>query len=126
MPQTHEDIKPNTLNIEQVACVNGRQLEDYVAKLSVKTKMISQLTSATSRRRCEITSPLCIYKLGYSFPLQEFVREILCYYNLGPNKWIILSAFDKFLRLVGLKPIVNIFRTCYNLIGGTDNDNNIY
>jgi hypothetical protein len=83
LPQTYEDTRLNTLNIEQVTYVNGRQLGDYVAKFSAITKRISQPTLATFQRLCEITSPLCIYKLGYSSPLQEFVREVFCYYKLG-------------------------------------------
>jgi len=45
------------------------------------------------------------------------------YYNpsptqLHPNRWTILSALNKFLRMLDKEPIVRIFRQCCTLISG--------
>ena len=36
---------------------------------------------------------------------------------------MILSNFDKFIRLVGIKPPINLFKTCYQLVVGFDGGN---
>jgi hypothetical protein len=71
-----------------------------------------------------------VYELGYTFPIHEFAREVLRYYRLGlgqlyPNRWMILGAFDKLLRLVGIEPIVSIFWIYYHLVVEIDGDNDI-
>jgi hypothetical protein len=71
-----------------------------------------------------------MYALGYTFHLQGFMKEVFRYYQWGlsqlhPNKWIILSAFDKFLRLVIIEPIISVFRTCYHLVASTNGDTDI-
>jgi hypothetical protein len=73
---------------------------------------------------------MCMYVLGYSFSLQGFVSEVFRYYRLGlgqshPNGWIIFVAFDKFLRLVRIDFIVNVFRICYHLVTGTNSNNDM-
>jgi hypothetical protein len=85
-----------------------------MAKLSFKDEKISQPTLSTPQEFFENIAPKCMYRLGYTFSLQGFVREVFWYYRLGPgqlhpNKWIILSVFDKFLRIVRIMPTVNIF-----------------
>jgi hypothetical protein len=37
-----------------------------------------------------------------------------------------MSVFDKFCRLVRIKPTINVFRSCYHLIVGTSGGNNVY
>jgi hypothetical protein len=58
------------------------------------------------------------------------VREVFRYYelNLGRlllNRWVTLSAFDKFLRFVKIEPTVNVFKICYNLVADTDYGNDM-
>jgi len=53
------------------------------------------------------------------------------YYKLVPyqlhfNMWITLSPYDKFSRLVKIKPIVNVFENCYHLVVDTDGGNNMH
>jgi len=71
-----------------------------------------------------------MYALGYTFHLQGFMKEVFRYYQLSPsqlhpNKWIILSTFDKFRRLVIIEPIISVFRTCYHLVASTNCDNDM-
>lgn len=46
--------------------------------------------------------------MRYSFPFQG---------------WIIVSSFEKFCRTGGLKPTINIFKICYQLVTNTDGGN---
>lgn len=39
---------------------------------------------------------------------------------------MIMSVFDKFCRLVRIKPTINVFRSCYHLIVGISGGNNVY
>lgn len=62
-----------------------------------------------------------MYEFGYSFPLQGFIKKVFTYYNqspaqLHPNGWTILSAFNKFLKMLDEEPIVKVFRQCRTLI----------
>jgi hypothetical protein len=36
-----------------------------------------------------------------------------------------LSVFEKLFRLVGIELIISIFKTCYHLVTGTDDDNDM-
>jgi hypothetical protein len=59
-----------------------------------------------------------MYKMRYFFPFPGFVRDMFNYYQLGlgqlhPNGWTIMSAFENFYRMVGLKTTVNVFKSCY-------------
>jgi hypothetical protein len=74
-----------------------------MAKLSFKDEKISQPTLSTPQEFFENIAPKCMYRLGYTFSLQGFVREVFWYYRLGsgqlhPNKWIILSVFEKLVK----------------------------
>ena len=69
--------------------------------------------------------PLCLYEFGYSFPLERFVRDVLRYYNFNlahihPNRWIILSLFEKLLRILNEEPSIKVFRQCYTLISSIE------
>ena len=69
-----------------------------------------------------------MYELWYTFTLNRFVREVFKYYELGscqlyPNGWIIPIAFDKFFKLVGIKPTLNIVKTGYHLVTRTNGGN---
>ena len=69
--------------------------------------------------------------MRYSFDLKGFIKEVFRYYQMGPsqlhlNRWITLSTFDKCCRLIGNKPIVNVFRNCYHLVVGTDGGNKVH
>ena len=62
-----------------------------------------------------------MYEFGYSFPLQGFIKKVFTYYNqspaqLHPTGWTILSAFNKFLKMLDEEPIVKVFRQCRSLI----------
>jgi len=59
---------------------------------------IDQLTLSSSQGYFEITAPICMYAMGYSFLLQG---------------WTIMSFFKKFYRMVGLEPTINVFKICY-------------
>lgn len=53
------------------------------------------------------------------------------YYKLGlgqlhPNGWTILSLFEKFYRLFGLKPTVHILKNRYQLVVGIDDGNDAH
>lgn len=69
-----------------------------------------------------------MYKLWYTFTLNRFVREPFKCYELGPcqlypNRWIILIAFDKFFKLVGIKPTLKLIKTYYHLVTRTNGGN---
>uniref|UniRef100_A0A3N7FKI2 Uncharacterized protein n=1 Tax=Populus trichocarpa TaxID=3694 RepID=A0A3N7FKI2_POPTR len=66
-----------------------------------------------------------MYEFGYSFPLQGFVTEVFRYYNpsstqLHLNGWTILSALNKFLRMLDKESTVRIFRQCHTLISSVE------
>lgn len=59
------------------------------------------------------------------------MREVFRYYQLSPyhlhfNRWITLSPYDKFSRLVRIEPIVNVFENYYHLIADTDGGNDMH
>ena len=69
--------------------------------------------------------PLYQYEFGYSFSLERFVRDVLRYYNFSlvhihRNGWIILSLFEKLLRILNEKPSIKVFRQCYTLISSIE------
>lgn len=37
-----------------------------------------------------------------------------------------MYVFDKFCRLIRIKPTINVFKSCYHLIVGTSSSNNIH
>jgi hypothetical protein len=37
-----------------------------------------------------------------------------------------LATFDKFPRLVGIEPTINIFRTCYHMVADINSGNDIH
>jgi hypothetical protein len=71
--------------------------------------------------------PLCQYEFGYSFSLERFVRDVPRYYNFSlahihRNGWIILSLFEKLLRILNEEPSIKVFRQCYTLISSIEGD----
>lgn len=131
MPQVLEDDSPSTLDVENIKFVNVRQVGEYTTQILAEAEHINQLTSSSAYGHLEITTHFYMYTLGYTFHLQGFMKEVFRYYQLGPsqlypNKWIIFFAFDKFLRLVIIEPIISVFRTCYHLVASTNGDNDIY
>jgi hypothetical protein len=71
-----------------------------------------------------------MYTMRYYFSLCEFVRDVFSYYQLRlgqlhPNGWTCMPPFEDFCRMVGLEPIVNVFRSCYHLVFSTDDDNDM-
>jgi len=72
-----------------------------------------------------------MYMIRYSFLLKSFIKEVFIYYQLGssqlhPNRWIILSAFNKFYRLVRIEPTINVLRSFYHLVIGIDGGNQCF
>ena len=68
--------------------------------------------------------------MRYSFPFQGFVRDLFSYYQhtlgqLHPNRQTIMSSFKKSCKMVGLEPLVNCFRSFYQLVAETDDGNDM-
>lgn len=98
--------------------------------MSTEVKRISQPILGSTQDHFEITTPFSMYVLGYTFLPEGFMREIFRYYQLGlcqlhPNGWINLSTFDKFFRIVEIKLTINVFRTYYHMVTGTDGGNDM-
>jgi len=95
------------------------------------TERISKQTLGSTRGYFKIIILICMYLMGQSFPLQGFARKVFNYCQLGLdqlhlNGWTILSSFENFCRIISLKPTVNNFRSCYQFIAGTDDDNDMW
>jgi hypothetical protein len=68
--------------------------------------------------------------MRYFFPLKGFIGEMFRYYQLCPsqlhlNELSLCSYLISFFRLVGIEPIINVFRSCYHLVADTDDDNDM-
>lgn len=71
-----------------------------------------------------------MYVMRYFFPLKGFIGEMSRYYQLCPgqlhlNELSLCSYLISFFRLVGIEPIINVFRSCYHLVADTDYDNDM-
>ena len=53
---------------------------------------ISQVTNKYKGGNIIISALICLYKFGYLFPLQEFVRDILRYYISVMLKFILMNV----------------------------------
>lgn len=98
---------------------------DYAVSLPRPDDCVSEVTNKHNGGKFIITSPICMYEFGYSFPLQGFVTEVFRYYNpsstqLHLNGWTILSALNKFLRMLDKESTVRIFRQCHTLISSVE------
>ena len=125
LPQTPKDDVPSNICATDMEFMARHQPDEYVAQMPLPDERISKLTKGTSWGFSEIIAPLCMYKMGYSFPLKGFVRDVFSFYHLSsgqlhPNRWMLVSAFEKFYRMVGLEPTMNVFRSCYHLVASSD------
>ena len=72
------------------------------------------MTLRTSRDLFKIDAPLYIYEMRYSFPLNEYVRDVFSYYqlNLGqlhPNEWTLMSILLTY-SMVGLRIMIIVVK----------------
>lgn len=61
-----------------------------------------------------------MFEVVHIFPLYGFVSDVFFHYHIYPcqlhlNKWILLTAFDEYFRLIGLVPTITVFRHYYTL-----------
>jgi len=67
-PLTYKDDAPSILGTEDMVFINGQQLGEYIAQVPVRAERISQSIVGFAQGQFEITTPFCMYALGYSFP----------------------------------------------------------
>lgn len=130
LPQTPKDDVPKNICVVDMEFIDRHQPSEYIAQLPYPDECIIQLTLGTSQCYFKITTLICMYVMRYSFSLQGFVRDMFNYYWLGPgqlhpNRWTIVSSLKIFCRMVGLKPMINFFRCCYQLVTDIDGNNDV-
>uniref|UniRef100_A0A2K2CBK4 Uncharacterized protein n=1 Tax=Populus trichocarpa TaxID=3694 RepID=A0A2K2CBK4_POPTR len=71
------DNIPSNISAEDVKYVARYQPGEYMAQIPDHAGRINKQTLGSTRVYFEITTPICMYVMRYSFPLQGFMREIL-------------------------------------------------
>lgn len=74
----------STITLTQVNEANVQQPRDYVVLLSGHSDHVSKVTNEYSGEKIIIKAPIFMYKFGYLFPPQGFVKEVFRYYNSSP------------------------------------------
>jgi len=116
--------------VEDIEFINDQQARECTTQMHANTKHINHSTIGFSCDYFEIIAPFaCMCWVHLPSPsICEGSFKKLSFWSRStahPNRWIILFVFDKFFRLVKIKPIVNVFRTCYHLVIGTNNGNDM-
>jgi hypothetical protein len=74
------DNIPSNISAEDVKYVARYQPGEYMAQIPDHAGRINKQTLGSTRVYFEITTPICIYVMRYSFPLQGFMREVFSHY----------------------------------------------
>lgn len=116
MPKTLTDNVESTITLTKwIRPISNVEPGDYEVSLPRPDDYVSEVTKKHNGGKFIITTPICMYEFGYSFPLQGFVTEVFGYYNpsstqLHPNGWTILSALNKFLIMLNKESTIMIIR----------------
>lgn len=77
LPQALKYNALSTLGMEGIDFVNVRYTRKYTTQMLIEAKCINHLTLGSAYDHLKITFTFYIYALGYTFPLQGFMRGFL-------------------------------------------------